>query len=49
MSTSNNGLLRRGSRGPAVADVRSRLLALSEAHLADKSGLERARARSRPL
>ncbi len=40
MSTSNNGLLRRGSRGPAVADVRSRLLALSEAHLADKSGLE---------
>ncbi len=40
MSTSNNGLLRRGSRGPAVADVRSRLLALSEAHLADKSGLD---------
>lgn len=39
MSNSNNGLLRRGSRGPAVADVRARLLALSEAHLPDKTGL----------
>ena len=40
MSSSNNGLLRRGSRGAAVADVRSRLVALSQAHLADRSGLE---------
>jgi len=40
VSSSNNGLLRRGSRGAAVADVRSRLVALSQAHLADRSGLE---------
>lgn len=40
MSSSNNGLLRRGSRGAAVADVRSRLVALSQAHLADRFGLE---------
>ncbi len=40
MSSSNNGLLRRGSRGAAVADVRSRLVALPQAHLGDRSGLE---------
>ena len=39
MSSSNNGLLRRGSRGPAVADVRTRLVALSPDHLGDRSGL----------
>ena len=33
MSDSKIGLLRRGSHGPAVADVRARLLALPAAHL----------------
>ena len=40
MSSSNNGLLRRGSRGPAVADVRRRLVALSQTHVADRSSLD---------
>jgi N-acetylmuramoyl-L-alanine amidase len=40
LSHSTNGLLRRGSIGPAVADVRARLLALSEDHLPDRAGLE---------
>lgn len=39
MSDSKRGLLGRGSRGPAVADVRARLATLSERHLPDKSGL----------
>lgn len=39
MSDSKIGLLRRGSHGPAVADVRARLLALPAAHLPDKTGL----------
>lgn len=39
MSDSNTGLLRRGSRGPAVADVRARLLALSDRHVPDRTPL----------
>jgi N-acetylmuramoyl-L-alanine amidase len=42
VSSSNNGLLRRGSRGPAVTDVRDRLVALSSTHLPDKTGLQSA-------
>lgn len=40
MSHSTNGLLRRGSQGPAVADVRARLLALAESYLPDRHRLE---------
>lgn len=40
MSHSTTGLLRRGSQGLAVADVRARLLSLSEGQLAERSGLE---------
>src|SRR6478672_1828635 len=39
VSDSKNGLLRRGERGPAVADVRARLLALPPEHLPDRTGL----------
>jgi N-acetylmuramoyl-L-alanine amidase len=40
LSHSTNGLLRRGSQGPAVADVRARLLALAESYLPDRHRLE---------
>ena len=40
MTNSHTGLLRRGSSGPAVTDVRARLRALPESQLADRSGLE---------
>ena len=39
MSDSKHGLLRLGERGPAVADVRARLLALPAEHLPDRSDL----------
>lgn len=39
VSDSKHGLLRLGSRGPAVADVRARLLALPAQQLPDRSGL----------
>jgi N-acetylmuramoyl-L-alanine amidase len=39
VSHSTTGLLRRGSRGPAVEDVRARLVALPPEQLADRTGL----------
>ena len=39
MSDSKHGLLGLGSTGPAVADVRARLLALPDQHLPDRVGL----------
>jgi N-acetylmuramoyl-L-alanine amidase len=46
VSHSTTGLLRRGSEGVAVADVRARLIALPEGQLADRAGLEGAEVRS---
>jgi N-acetylmuramoyl-L-alanine amidase len=39
VSDSKHGLLGLGSRGPAVVDVRTRLLALPEHHLPERAGL----------